>query len=334
MDNRIEKIIVCFLKGECSEEELRLLNAWLNESSENAYLLFSAEELYYLGKEDAIGNEQKVEQAVKHLFQRLDQEKKIRNRRLFVRHCMQWAAVVFAVFLLSGVGYKIYQRNNLEVDSMVMVATSDQVKNLLLPDGTKVWLNRNTTLKYPQNFVGDNRQVYLEGEGYFEVRKNREKPFIVQSSAMQVEVLGTVFNFKTGKDGRKVAATLLSGSVKVKGNHGEGMIVLSPGQQAELDRKKNSLTVKPADPGIEIWHSSTFELKQTGIFTLCRILEEAYNVKIILSPEVDRRKTYSGPLKKKETVGATLDLIKTSLGIEYKIVGKNVFVSVANIVHD
>lgn len=330
MNNKNDKIVASFLMGECSEEELRMLNAWLNESEENRQQLFSAEELYYLGKSDVTWDEKRTQQAAKHLLKRLEQEKKKRERRLLMRRCMTWAAVFLGVVLLGGISLNIYQSSyRKQADVMMMVAATNQVKNLLLPDGTKVWLNRNTILKYPRDFVGKNRLVYLDGEGFFDVKKNPEKPFVVQSTAMQVEVLGTVFNFKTGKDGRKAVATLLKGEVKVKGNNGEGLIMLSPGQQAELDRATKSLFVKPADPGIEMWHSSAFELRQTDIFALCKILEEAYNVKIILAPEVDRTKTYSGPLKKKKTVGETLDLIKNSLGIQYKIVGNNVFISQA-----
>lgn len=197
----------------------------------------------------------------------------------------------------------------------------------MLPDGTKVWLNKNTILQYPRNFEGGERHVYLNGEGFFDVKRNTAKPFIVQSHAMQVRVLGTTFNLKSGENGQRAVATLLKGEVEVKGNHGEGMIVLSPGQQAELDGMTRRLTVKPAEPGIEGWHDTAFDLNQTDIRTLCKILERAYNVKIIIAPDVDIERTYSGPLKKKENVAATLDLIKNSIGIKYKVIGENVFIS-------
>lgn len=328
MDSKSEKIVANFLMGECLEEELRMLNTWLNESGENMQQLFSAEELYHLGKSDAAREEKKTKQAAWQLLKRLELEKRKRKRRIMIHCCMKWAAVFIGVVLLSGAGFKIYQSNtHQQTEVMMVVSATDKVKSLLLPDGSKVWLNRNTILKYPRDFAGKNRVVYLDGEGFFDVKKNPEKPFVVHSTAMQVEVLGTVFNFRTGKEGQNVTATLLEGEVKVKGNNGEGLIVLSPGQQAELDRANRNLTVKPAEPGIEIWHSSVFELKQTDIFTLCKMLENAYDVKIILAPEVDCTKTYSGPLKKKKTVGETLDLIKKSLGIQYRIVGKNVFIS-------
>lgn len=325
-----EKIIADFLMGKCSEEELRTLNNWLDESEENARLLFASEELYCLGKAgDASADARKVEEAEKRLMQRLAGEEKTLRKKVLFRRWMQYAAIVVGSFFLGGAGYWVYWNARHKPVPMVTVVAGNTVKELMLPDGTKVWLNKNTTLQYANGFAGDTRLVRLEGEGYFDVKRNPAKPFIVQSEAMQVKVLGTVFNLKADK-GAKAVATLLKGEVEVKGNRGEGMIVLSPGQQAELNGMTRKLTVKTAEPGIEGWHNTVFDLKQTDIYALCKILEKAYDVKIVLAPGIDTVKTYSGPLKKKETVGATLDLIKNSIGIQYKIVGGNVFVSPAS----
>ena len=302
-----EKIIVKFLAGECSEEELRSLNVWLEESEENAHELFTLEELYHLGKSDVVSEEALLAKAEKQLSQRLGEERKRKLKRKLFHRWMQYAAIAVGAFFIGGMGYWFYQAGSRSSESLVTVTANETIKELMLPDGTKVWLNKNTILQYPRNFEGGERHVYLNGEGFFDVKRNTAKPFIVQSHAMQVRVLGTTFNLKS--------------------NHGDGMIVLSPGQQAELDGMTRRLTVKPAEPGIEGWHDTAFDLNQTDIRTLCKILERAYNVKIIIAPDVDIERTYSGPLKKKENVAATLDLIKNSIGIKYKVIGENVFIS-------
>ena len=201
------------------------------------------------------------------------------------------------------------------------------IKELKLPDGTKVWLNKNTTLKYPHEFAGKGRKVYLEGEGYFEVMRNPEKPFVVQSEVMQVRVLGTVFNLKSDKAKMSAVATLLKGEVEVKGNHGEGMIILAPGQKAELNGMTRRLVVKQVDTGIENWHNNEFVFEKADLYTIARTLENSYGVRVILAPNIDVSKTYSGTLKKKESVGAVLNLIKNAIPLEYKIVGNSVFLS-------
>lgn len=280
-----------------------------------------------MGKSDAASEEALLAKAEKQLSQRLGEERKHKLKRTLFHRWMQYAAIAVGAFFIGGMGYWFYQAGSRSSESLVTVTANETIKELMLPDGTKVWLNKNTILQYPRNFEGGERHVYLNGEGFFDVKRNTAKPFIVQSHAMQVRVLGTTFNLKSGENGQRAVATLLKGEVEVKGNHGEGMIVLSPGQQAELDGMTRRLTVKPAEPGIEGWHDTAFDLNQTDIRTLCKILERAYNVKIIIAPDVDIERTYSGPLKKKENVAATLDLIKNSIGIKYKVIGENVFIS-------
>lgn len=176
----------------------------------------------------------------------------------------------FGYFRLSF--YQTYS----QPETLLAVTTHDKIKELKLPDGTKVWLNKNTTLKYPHEFAGKGRKVYLEGEGYFEVMRNPEKPFVVQSEVMQVRVLGTVFNLKSDKDKMSAVATLLKGEVEVKGNHGEGMIILAPGQKAELNGMTRRLVVKQVDTGIENWHNNEFVFEKADLYTIARTLENSY----------------------------------------------------------
>ena len=312
--------------GECTEDELREVNAWLEESGENARELFRLEEIYHLGRLGDTSNTQDIEKAEKRLFKRLEQEK---TKQYKVRRMVGWmryAAVFVGFFLLGTFGYLFYQTYS-QPETLLAVTTHDKIKELKLPDGTKVWLNKNTTLKYPHEFAGKGRKVYLEGEGYFEVMRNLEKPFVVQSEAMQVRVLGTVFNLKSDKAKMSAVATLLKGEVEVKGNHGEGMIILAPGQKAELNGMTRRLVVKQVDTGIENWHNNEFVFEKADLYTIARTLENSYGVRVILAPNIDVSKTYSGTLKKKESVGAVLNLIKNAIPLEYKIVGNSVFLS-------
>lgn len=128
---------------------------------------------------------------------------------------IKYAAVIAVLLVISGgAGYWLYQENNHQL--LVAIADEGIVKEVILPDGTKVWLNNSTTLKYPHEFSEKERNVYLEGEAYFEVTKNQHKPFIVQSDAMQIRVLGTTFNFKCDKNCRIAEATLIEGEIEVK----------------------------------------------------------------------------------------------------------------------
>ena len=192
---------------------------------------------------------------------------------------------------------------------------------MVLPDGTRVWLNNLATLKYPREFSEKERNVYLEGEAYFEVTKNRHKPFTVQSDAMRVRVLGTTFNFKSDKNCRVAEATLIEGEIEVKGNKEEGQIILAPGQRAELNKKSGRLTVKQVDAKLDaVWHDNLIPFQKADIFTITKALERFYDVKIILSPDIRADKTYSGVLRRKSTIDSVLTSLQNSIPIDYKTV--------------
>lgn len=326
MNKLNENITARFLIGESTEEDLREINTWLNQSEDNARELFKLEEIYHLGRLEQSSKAQTITRAEEKLFKRIEQEHlmqhKINNKRRWIRY----AAMFIGIFLLSGLSYLFYEDFS-EAKNMQSIVTQNEIKELELPDGTKIWLNKHTTLKYPKVFNDNERKVYIEGEGHFEVTKNPDKPFIVESKAMQVKVLGTVFNLKTDKVKMSAVATLMKGEIEVKGNHDEGRIILAPGQMAELNGISGRLTVKQTDKGVENWYNNEFVFEKADIYTIARTLESSYGVKLILAPDMNVNKTYSGTIKRKENVQNVLDLIKNSIPIEYKIVGNSVFLS-------
>lgn len=327
MRNLSEEIINKYLTGQCSEEELIEVNTWIKESNENARQLFRMEEIYHLGKFDRYANEQRMVSAEKRLYKKLEQEKKKKEKILRMHRWTKYAAIIVIALLMGGgAGYWIY--NQTENQMLVAVANEGIVKEVVLPDGTKVWLNKASTLKYPREFSEKERNVYLDGEAYFEVTKNRYKPFTIESEAMHVRVLGTTFNFKCNKRCRIAEATLIEGEIEVKGNKNEGQIVLAPGQRAELNRSSGRLTVKQVDAKLDaVWRDNLIPFEKANIFTITKTLERFYDVKIILSPDIQSDETYSGVLKKKATIESVLKSLQNSIPIEYKIVGNNIFIS-------
>ena len=325
MSNLSEDIINKYLTGQCSEEELIEVNAWMKESEENARQLFHMEEIYHLGKFDRYTDEQRILHAEKVLYQKLDKERSKQSKIPSMHRWIKYAAVIAVLLVISGgAGYWLYQENNHQL--LVAIADEGIVKEVILPDGTKVWLNNSTTLKYPHEFSEKERNVYLEGEAYFEVTKNQHKPFIVQSDAMQIRVLGTTFNFKCDKNCRIAEATLIEGEIEVKGNHKEGRLILTPGQRAELNNGR--LTVKQVDAKLDaVWHDNLIPFQKADIFNITRTLERFYDVKIILSPDIQLDKTYSGVVKKKSDIESVLKSLQNTIPIDYKIVGNNIFIS-------
>lgn len=328
MNNLNEDIISHYLTGQCSEEELIQLNQWIKESDENARRLFQLEEAFHAGRFSRYENEERMARAEKRLYKVLEAEQNKQKKVLRIRRWMHYAAVVTAlVFISTGIGVWI-QQHHATRHMLVTVANEGVVKEIILPDGTKVWLNNAAVLQYPREFSETKRNVHLEGEAYFEVTKDRQRPFTVESDAMQVRVLGTSFNFKCDKHCRIAEATLIEGEIEVKGNKEEGMVILTPGQRAELNKSSGRLTVKQVDAKMDaVWHDNLIPFQKADIFTIAKALERFYNVKIILSPDIQSDKTYSGVLKRKSDIGSVLKSLQNSIPFNYKITERNIFIS-------
>jgi ferric-dicitrate binding protein FerR (iron transport regulator) len=216
MDQLKDEILVNYLLGKCTEAENEEILAWMKQSEDNASRLFKLEELYHLGKFAKYEDEERVERAERHLQQRLDGGQSSAHSFFGMRRLLRYAAVVAVLCILGGVGGYIYHHIGGKSDMVIASADSSIVKEIVLPDGTCVWLNRLATLTYPRHFDSAERHVELKGEAYFEVTKNPHQPFIVNSEAMSVRVLGTRFNFNTNGAEHTTEVSLLEGSVQVR----------------------------------------------------------------------------------------------------------------------
>jgi ferric-dicitrate binding protein FerR (iron transport regulator) len=173
---------------------------------------------------------------------------------------------------------------------------------LLLPDGTGVWLNAGSSLRYPVAFKGNERKVILTGEAYFEVTHNEKQPFRIQVGDQLVEDLGTHFNINAYADEPEMKTTLLEGSVKV------GNVVLKPGEQA-LVNKQGDISVKKAINTADAiaWKSGFFVFKDANLKTVMREIARWYDVTVIYQPDVNNSQQFSGRIDRSLTLSQVLN---------------------------
>lgn len=232
----------------------------------------------------------------------------MKTRRLY--RLFKYAAVVAVLLVVSVFSFN-YWSSSPQEKWLSVVTGSQETKDIVLSDGSRVWLNENSVLKYPENFSTAEREVKVEGEAYFEVNKDRHRPFTVYNDAMSVQVLGTKFNFKASPSCRIAEASLIEGEIKVKGNKDEGSITLVPGQRVELNTVTGRMNVRESNTALDaVWHDNLIPFKNANIFSIAETLETLYKVDIILSPDIDGTETYSGVLRKKESVGDVLKYCK------------------------
>ena len=194
-----------------------------------------------------------------------------------------------------------------------------------LPDGSKVWLNAASSLKYPVTFEGDERKVELTGEAYFEIAHNKSKPFRVESRNQVVEVFGTEFNINSYSNEPVIKTTLLNGSVKVTQTQNMSSKFLQPGQES-INNAAGNLTVGPADVTQAVsWKNGNFLFNDMDLVNILRQLERWYDVDVDYSnmPETH----YNGNISRKVNLSRVLKMLEVTGPVKFKIEGKVVRIS-------
>ncbi|SDD71619.1 FecR family protein [Mucilaginibacter pineti] len=232
----------------------------------------------------------------------------------------------------TGSGKVINKATNDAVANNIMPAGYNTVSTprggqyqVELPDGSKVWLNAASSLRYPTQFTGKQRNVELTGEAYFEVAKNAAKPFRVTSAGQTVEVLGTHFNINAYNDEKLMKTTLLEGSVKV--SYQQFTALLKPGEQAKITLGTNSSIIINNDADTEeavAWRDGYFQFNHADIQTIMRQLSRWYDVDVRYDGTVSA-KQFGGAIQRNLKLSQVLHILEKS-GLHFTISGKEVLV--------
>ena len=194
---------------------------------------------------------------------------------------------------------------------------------IVLSDGSKVWLNAASSIRFPTAFSGSLREVELTGEAYFEVAKNKEKPFQVKVRDMKIAVLGTHFNVKAYEDEAETKTSLLEGSVKII--QGKEVGLLKPGQQAVINFKDDKVKIATADM-VEViaWKNGLFRFEGANIETIMREIGRWYDVEIVYAGKVPMRR-FEGKINRNAGLSEVLRILELS-NVKFSIAGKKIIV--------
>lgn len=237
-----------------------------------------------------------------------------RNRRLLWMRVASAAAVV----LLCMAGWLAYEA--WRPAPMLMVSTLAETRTVVLPDQTKVTLNRYSTLSYPERFKEKGRKVHLQGEAYFEVAKDAKHPFIVKAEAVRVKVLGTHFNVEAYPGDAEVRTTLLEGSVAVSLKGENQRLVLAPNESAVYNKEKRTL-VQEAAPGAKneiLWRKGIILFDQLPLHEIVRQLSNAFQTDIHIDDPQLQNYRMTATFDTSEDLTQILDLLKNAGNFNYK----------------
>jgi transmembrane sensor len=245
--------------------------------------------------------------------------RKNRSRRNFMVYA---AAACVALLLVTLVGL-VYHNLTLHEQHIVAENPAGKTSIIHLEDGTKVWLNADSKLAYVKSFEGEStRTVTLEGEAFFDVAENKDKPFIVNARQMKVKVLGTAFNVKAFNADENIVTTLLRGRVEATLSENESKpVILAENQQAVLNTRTNRISVQDVEAEkIAAWKDGILIFDNTPFSEVKISLERRYGVIITLEDQESLHCHFSGVVKD-EPITKVLDLLQTTSKITYEING-------------
>ena len=231
------------------------------------------------------------------------------------------------VITKSGDGRLVYEINENVSDpnaSNTLSTAKGETYQVRLPDGSLVYLNAASSLTYTPSLIENGKRVVkLTGEGYFEVEKDKQHPFVVKTDRQEVEVLGTHFNISSYPDDEAEKTTLLEGSVKLSAAGSSK--VLKPGQQAKLLDGK--IQINETDPDLAVaWKNNEFVVESERIETIMKMIARWYNVEVIYVGEKTRQR-FSGSVSRFDKMSKVLEIVESTGEAHFKIQGRTVYVS-------
>ena len=314
-----------FMRGETLPEEEQLLLEWFRNSASKDEILEFYQQRWSEVPEDELPAEiqgrmylriKERMHEMENLHKKEEDRKRFKLRSSFSRF-LPYAATILLCIGISFSFY-LYTQKDLPITSEYIVsAEKGQRASVTLPDGTKVWLNSHTEIRYKSDYGLKERNVFLNGEAYFEVSKDKEHRFVVNAGEMEVEALGTSFNVKAYKEDKSIVATLYNGSIQATG--GDHSVILLPDQQVLFNRENRQLKVERPDniAYSRMWRDNELAFKGETLYDIAIRLNRIYNVQVEFKSEKIKQYRFSGVIKN-NSLDNVIEIISLTAPILYE----------------
>lgn len=287
-NNNIEHwdLIAKYYSGECNQDEINELSKWKDESDENQQLFNQVKQDLEIINLNKSMNKVNVDSAWEKLKNRIQEDSEVlleveeKNSRFLLQGVLKYAA---AIIIIAGIGFlstTIYQKIADKGMKIEYALLNEQGKKIILPDGSTVLLNSDSRISYPKTFALNERKVELEGEAFFDVTKNPDKPFIIETKNAEVKVLGTSFNVNASIPGNQVEVFVETGLVQLsRKRNGDEKILVNPGDLGVLNTAKLT-KVKNNDQNIIAWKTKELIFREDNLENVIKTLNKVYKTNI------------------------------------------------------
>lgn len=353
-ESNIKQLLIDFITGEIDSTEKKQVKDWINNSPENKKYFQHLRDVW----ESAATKNPYTNLSPDKSWKRINKKMhSTENSERNLYRLLKIAAVfilAFALGVLVNSFYLSFGSDTVKGKYNITETPRGARSKVLLADGTIVWLNADSRLKYPAIFTGKQRIVELEGEGFFDVKTNKNNPFIVETAGIKIKALGTSFNVKAYEDDGKIETTLVEGIVTIQNGEEREEIILKPNQKATFFKENQTNVVQNLDkpneaestihentakistvPGKLIidkeietkvstsWKDNKWIIRNKTLGNLAVEIERRYNVSITFNSDNLKQFRYSGTLED-EPLEQVLSLISMTSPLTYSIEGKKV----------
>jgi len=309
------------LSGKATKKEVVDLSLWINESDKNRDFAKTYLKIEKFDRALNFNPQNKI--AWKHIKDKIDVSSSLSTHKQLAIRLYKYAAIILFIF---GMSFLIVNRSMLVDDKMILALSTDSIVELLLPDGSSVFLNKNSELEYPKKFPKKQRKVFLKGEAFFKVSPNKEKPFIIESSRTRTKVLGTSFNLRAYSKEAKESISVLTGKVSFSGLTDSSQIKLIANQEGIFEEETSILSKNnKIDINILSWKDNNFRFDNSSLEYIVETLNRAFSCKIIIQNKALAKEHISTSFTDSKLDDILIILSKT-LDFEYKYTKDNLII--------
>lgn len=313
-----EPVLIAYLQGELDAQTVAEVERWYDASAENQRLLGQIYHILYIN--DCINTQANfdTEGSLKALKTRLHTK---RRKKTAVR-ISRWATVAAAACILLFSGTVFTRRLAEYLARPLTVCTQlGERSQVILPDGSKVWLNSCSSVKYSSSLFTRERRVEMSGEAYFVVEKDRHAPFVVSTNGLDIKVLGTRFNVRNDDDLHRITTVLLEGSIAATSEGRESAVRLRPSQQMIYNTDTREMLVSECcsvERSIS-WIDGKFRFDRNTFSEIAAELQRYYNVDIDFADPQLREERFSGDFRVEDGIYHILSILQLTNKFHYEI---------------
>lgn len=328
-------ILFRYIEGHANAEEKAFVLAWLNESDEHKIEFIQFRMLYLKKREGELSSIASIKQHESEFASRLEQKKRENRKSIFKRISLSVAsaaAIVLGVFFIWNINvpekqHPIKQTASLVQKEFVSVSAGNGVKKLTLPDGTHVWLNKHSSIRYSTQKDPHLRQVAIKGEAYFDVVKNKHCPFIVSAGDVYIRVLGTRFNVCSRKEKNWVEAVLLSGKIELLNHQKKTLATILPRTRAVVNDGNLSIQKNVDAESYISWVKGFRIFQDQTIEEVAKYLQAKYRIDVVLTEDSVKCGRYRCVIQQGQKLSDVMQMLEYIAPVKCRVSNDTLFIN-------